>query len=177
MQFPVYKYGLIFRLVEESDAPFILSLRTDPKLSRHLSPTDDNLEKQMHWIRQSRQRGLKGEEYYFLFEDENRQPLGVVRLYNLKDGTFTSGSWMIKPQCDHFVAVKSDLFVLDFAFAVLNLEKCLIDVRKENKKVLLYHKKFFTQINEDKTNIYFEMDRVAYHHKRDFLTGIIKTEI
>lgn len=177
MQFPFYKFDLIFRLVEESDAEFILSLRTDPKLSRHLSPTDNDPEQQRLWIREYKEREARGEEYYFLFESTSHEPLGVVRLYDFKDKTYNSGSWLIKPGGDILTAIKSDLFISSFALDELGFEQCLFDVRKDNKKVVRFHKMFATQINEDENNLYLMMDRKAYEKKYKYLINIIEPEI
>jgi hypothetical protein len=176
MQFPFHKYGLTFRLVEESDAQFILSLRTDKKRARYLSATDDDLQKQTEWIRAYKERENEQKEYYVLFEDDNRQPLGVFRLYDINDENFTSGSWLIKPGCDEFVGLKSDLFVGFLANEILNLGDCFFDVRKENKKVLRYHKMFAKVIAEDDLNIYFVLDKAAYQKKSDFITNIIQQD-
>jgi hypothetical protein len=173
MQFPFHKYGLTFRLVEESDAQFILSLRTNKERARYLSATDDNLQKQTEWIKAYKQREAERKEYYVLFEDDNRQPLGVFRLYDITDENFTSGSWLIKPGCDEFVGLKSDLFIGFFANEILKLGDCFFDVRKDNKKVLRYHKMYAKVIDEDELNVYFVMDRAAYEKKSNFLTSII----
>ncbi|MCQ6957269.1 GNAT family N-acetyltransferase [Mucilaginibacter aquariorum] len=176
MQFPVHKYGLIFRLVEENDAAFILSLRADPKLSKHLSATDNDLDKQIRWIRQYKQREAEGSEYYFLYTDRQNQPLGVFRLYNIANKTVTSGSWLSKPGNDEFTPIKADLFLTSLIFENLKFDKCFIDVRKDNKKLVRYHKMFFTVINEDHQNIYMFMDKESYQHKREFLTSIIEPQ-
>lgn len=177
MQFPKYKYGLTFRLVEEGDAQFILSLRLDQKLSRYLSPTDDNLEKQIQWIRLYKAREAEGKEYYILFEDQKGQQLGIVRLYDFTRDTFNSGSWLIKSNCDDFVAIKSDLFVSTFAIEELKFKKCFFDVRIENKKVVRYHKMFSTQISEDENTLYLMMDKEAYKRKYNYLMSIIEPEL
>ena len=66
------KYGIDVRFVEESDAEFILSLRTDPKLSRYLHATDNDVEKQRQWIRKYKEREAHGKEYYFMYiKNEN----------------------------------------------------------------------------------------------------------
>jgi len=177
MQFPVHKYGLIFRLVEESDAAFILSLRTDPKLSKHLSPTENNLEQQVEWIRGYKKREADGREYYFLYTDEQSQPLGLCRLYNIAGNTVTSGSWLSKPGNDELSSIKADLYIAMIIFDELRFEKCFIDIRKENKKVVRYHKMFFTQFDEDEQNIYLYMDKEGYYRKKEFLTSIIQPQI
>jgi len=173
VQFPVHQYGLIFRLVEESDARFILDLRTDKKLSQYISPVEDDLDAQVEWIKRYKEREKKGEEYYVLYEDEQHQPQGLVRLYNIKDKTFTSGSWLIRPGSDELTAIKSDLFIICFAFEELKMEECFIDVRKENKKTLKYHKRFLTEINEDELSVYMVLNRAGYQRKKEFLMSII----
>ena len=62
----IEKYGLKARLVEEQDAAFILSLRTDPKLSRFLHPTENDEEKQRAYIRGYKEREKQGKDYYFI---------------------------------------------------------------------------------------------------------------
>ena len=64
--FTIERYGLNVRLVEEKDAGFILSLRTNPKLSRYIHNTDDSLDKQRQWIRDYKKRELEGKDYYFI---------------------------------------------------------------------------------------------------------------
>lgn len=173
---PAHQYGLIFRLVEEQDAEFILSLRTDPKLAMHLSPTTYDLPRQQAWIRDYKQREEQGLEYYFLFETEEHEPLGVVRLYNFIDKTYNSGSWLVKPGSDDFTAIKSDLFISSFAINELGFEQCLFDVRKANKKVVRFHKMFATVTGEDEINLYLMMDRKAYQRKYEYLISIIEPQ-
>ncbi|HEY4196601.1 MAG TPA: GNAT family N-acetyltransferase [Mucilaginibacter sp.] len=174
MPFPYHRYGLTFRLVEESDAPFILGLRTDPKLGRHLSFTNNDLDQQALWIKNYKEREAQGAEYYILFEEEKLGRAGVVRLYNINGDFFTSGSWLIRPGCDELIALKSDLFVLQFAFEELKMQQCFIDTRKDNKKVINYHKRFFTKINEDEENLYFVMGIDGYQRKSQFLKSILE---
>ena len=40
---PYIKYGCLFRLVDQGDAEFIHKLRTDPVLSRYISPVEDDV--------------------------------------------------------------------------------------------------------------------------------------
>lgn len=177
MEFPFYKFELIFRLVEESDAEFILSLRTDPVHARYLTPTDNNLQKQIEWIREYKKREKKRQEYYFLFSDHDYQPLGVIRLYDITADTYTSGSWIVKPGCDEFVSIKSDLFISEFAASELKNKRCVFDVRKDNKKVLRFHKMFAKITGEDELNYYFTIDEENAKQKIKFLTSIIQPNI
>lgn len=177
MQLPIQKYGLTFRLVEESDAAFILSLRTDQGRAKHLSATDNNLQKQIDWIRAYKEREKAGIEYYVLFEDDKQQPLGVVRAYDITTTTYTSGSWLIKPGCDEFASIKGDLFMMEFAKEELANKRCIFDVRKDNKKVLRFHKMFATITGEDELNYYFTLTSEDAKRKTDFLNPIIQPTI
>jgi len=177
LEIPVFKYGLWFRMVEETDAAFILSLRTDARLARYLSQTENDVARQQEWIRAYKVRELKGLEYYFIFEDHNHEPQGVVRLYDFKGKTYNSGSWLVKPGSDDFTAIKSDLFISSFALDELGFEQCLFDVRKANKKVVRFHKMFATVTGEDENNLYLTMDRKAYERKYHYLKNIIEPEI
>lgn len=171
---PRKQYGLWFRMVGEDDAAFILSLRTDPVLAKHLSSTENDLEKQKAWIRKYKEREANGEEYYFLFEDEQHEPQGVVRLYDFNNGTFNCGSWIIKPGADEMTAIKSDIFISTFAIEELMFEKCIFEVRKGNKKVLRFHQKFSRVIGEDELHYYLETDRDAHFKKMDFLRRFLE---
>ena len=63
----INKYGLHARMVREDDAAFILSLRTDPKLSRFIHPTENDEEKQRAYLQGYKERELAGKDYYFIF--------------------------------------------------------------------------------------------------------------
>ncbi|MBD1394693.1 GNAT family N-acetyltransferase [Mucilaginibacter glaciei] len=173
MQLPIHKYGLIFRLVEETDAEFILSLRTDNIHARYLSPTENDLQKQIDWIRKYKKREEKQQEFYFLFADEDNQPVGVVRVYDIQNDTYTNGSWIVKPGCDEFISIKSDLFLADFAANQLENKRCVFDVRKDNKKALRFHRMFSRITGEDEINYYFTIDEADAKRKYEFLTSII----
>jgi len=175
MEFPVVRYGLNFRLVNEGDAEFIVGLRTNKKLARYISHTDNSLDNQINWIKNYKQREAEGKEYYILFEDAEHSPLGVLRLYKIEGDHFTAGSWLVKPDAEEFAALKSDLFLLIFGFEDLKMNRCFIDVRKDNKKLVRYHKMFFKPIGEDENNLYLDMDRSGYEHKRKYLTSILET--
>lgn len=64
--FELERYGVKVRLVTEQDVSFILSLRTDKRLSRYLHKTDNDLVKQLEWMKAYKERERKGEDYYFI---------------------------------------------------------------------------------------------------------------
>lgn len=91
--FTYNKYGLTVRLVREEDAPFILELRTNKKLSRFLHKTDHDVKKQIEWIRDYKKREKEGTDYYFIYFSKGK-PIGVNRIYNITEYSSTGGSWI-----------------------------------------------------------------------------------
>ena len=69
----ISKYNISLRLVDEEDADFIVSLRSDEKKSRFISYTDPNIETQKNWIREYKKRENEGKEYYFIASDVNNE--------------------------------------------------------------------------------------------------------
>jgi len=173
VKFPVFKYGLWFRTVEETDAAFILSLRTHKELAKHLSPTDNDLPKQRAWIHDYKAREAQEMEFYLIFGTEITYPCGLIRLYDISADTFTIGSWLTRPGSDEFIAPASDLFSMVLGFETLKKKKCLFDTRKANKKVVRYHRLFANQVGEDGDNYYFEIDIARYEYKKDFLGKVL----
>ena len=95
--FTMEKYGLYARFVNESDAEFIIKLRTDPKLGKLIHDTSSSYEQQLEWIRNYKVRERKGEDYYFIFYKDD-EPVGLNRMYCIHDTTFTTGSWVFSPE-------------------------------------------------------------------------------
>ncbi|WP_459189867.1 hypothetical protein ACGE0T_07285 [Parabacteroides sp. APC149_11_2_Y6] len=66
--FHLHKYGIDVRLVNESDAAFMIGLRTDTKLSRFIHQTLPDIEVQKEWIKEYKERKKrKGILFYFQF--------------------------------------------------------------------------------------------------------------
>jgi hypothetical protein len=157
--------GLSVRFVQESDAPFILSLRTDPKLGRFLSETSSDVADQVQWIRHYKEREAKGEDYYFLFLDADH-PLGVIRLYNFKETSFEYGSWLFRPGL-LLEPFKADMFAKEMGFLNFGYTSCTFEVVKENKSVLSYHTRWGTvKTHEDEEKFYFTLSKDSFlaHH-------------
>ena len=127
--FKMNKYGIDVRFVEESDAEFILSLRTDPKLSRYLHATDNDVEKQRQWIRKYKEREAHGKEYYFMY-------------INIEEKSFTVGSWIFSPGLSYELPFLSSIITKEIAFDILALEfeVCNDGVHINNQKVLKANK-------------------------------------
>lgn len=168
--FPIKKYGIKLRLVEETDAAFILKLRKDKDRSRYISATDPDVEKQEIWIRKYKAREAEGLEYYFIAEDEFGVPFATYRVYDITDDSAIIGSWVSIPGYTNASnSIKVDIMVKEFVFSTLKFNKILFDVRRNNKSVLRYHKMYNPSvIRETDNDIFFELTRENFF-QRSFL--------
>lgn len=170
--------GIRMRLVEESDAGFILKLRTDERLKLFISWTSTQVEDQLNWIREYKNREDKKLEYYFLFEDVDNKPWGVIRLYGFSGNSFTIGSWVCFPGNSEHIAVKAWLLGVQFGFDFLNFDTCLIDVRKKNLYVLYYLKLFNpVLIKENKLDYFFQLNKDVFFKNRDKILKILNIKL
>lgn len=163
MRIPATVKHIRLRLVVEGDAEFILALRTDTLKSRHLSRVENDLEKQKAWIVNYKKREKAGREYYFVIGDLEGERLGVVRLYDFRGDSFSSGSWLIKDGSPNYTAIESALAGYEFGFYQLGFSRSHFDVRKTNKRVVDFHRRFGALItSEDELNYFFSFSREKY---------------
>lgn len=160
------KYELSYRFVGLDDAEFILSLRTNPKLSRFIHPTENDVEKQRAYIRGYKEREQQGKDYYFIFFKQD-EPVGLARIYNIQDKTFTFGSWIFKEGLPFWVPIAGAIIAREFAFEELGKEK-EIDVdgtHEDNKGVISFSRMLGMDFDS------FKMDE-----KGKYLTGYMLKE-
>ncbi|MES3006291.1 MAG: GNAT family N-acetyltransferase [Pseudomonadota bacterium] len=150
------------RLVEETDASFILSLRLDDRYNQFLSKVSSDIESQKSWIRNYKIDEEEGNQFYFIIERLDGTPCGTVRVYDLKSDSFCWGSWILNEEKTKYAAIESALLVYEFGFRNLGFSKCHFDVMKENTKVISFHLKMGAEKNgEDDKNFYFCVDKLA----------------
>ncbi len=157
---PTNAFGYYFRLVEIEDAEFILSLRNNEKLSKHINPTSTNIEEQVKWIKEYKIREEKGEDFYVIcLKEDKKTRLGLNRIYNITEDTFEFGSWLYSPDAGSNVAVLGELFTKALAFEHLGCKICKMSTMKKNKRVLWYCKSYSPKFTgEDESSFYFESD-------------------
>ena len=131
------RYGISFRLVTEEDASFILQLRTDEKLKRFIHDTDNDVNKQIEWIKAYKERESAGKEYYFVVSCDG-DDIGVIRIYNIHEKTFTVGSIIMKPDSPLYGVLATTIIAKEIAFETLGmeLEDCCDGVHVDNKQVI-----------------------------------------
>jgi RimJ/RimL family protein N-acetyltransferase len=155
------------RLVSVSDASFILSLRVNPSLNKHLSYVEEDLRAQEKWIANS----LKSKtEHYFVIENKEKKQAGTIRLYNIENKQFCWGSWIVQPEHRKYSSFESAYLLYSYAFSNLGLNSSKFDVRIDNKIVINFHKKFGAKIVDvDEINTYFEYTKDDFLlHKKNY---------
>ena len=161
VNFELIKYGLHVRLVREEDAAYIVKLRTNPKLGQFVHATSDDVSAQENWIREYRKREKEGMEFYFIFSKEGEN-VGVVRLYNIEDSKFTSGSWLASSNAIG-AGVLCDIISREIAFKLYPDSLNFFCISKENTNVMRYALSYHPiQYDEDEKNLYFYTDRLHF---------------
>jgi RimJ/RimL family protein N-acetyltransferase len=154
---------ICFRLVDSSDAEFILSLRLDPEKNQYLSATKDDIGAQRTWIQEYKEREKNKQEYYFIIESNDSEKLGTIRLYDFLTDSFCWGSWLMKHDAPPYAAVESVLSIYEIGLYWLGFHQSHTDVRKGNHAVINFLLNFGAVItNEDEINYYFRMTIDTY---------------
>jgi RimJ/RimL family protein N-acetyltransferase len=147
------------RLIEVSDAEFVLSLRLDARYNQFLSTVSSDINGQQQWIKQYKVDEVEGLQYYFIIERNDGVPCGTIRVYDLKEDSFCWGSWILNEDKTRYAALESAFLIYKFGFETLGFRKSHFDVMKGNDRVVSFHKKMGAiQVGEDKCNYYFEID-------------------
>jgi len=164
--FEMTKYGLHCRLVKESDAEFIVKLRTDEKRGRFIHETDFDIDKQREWISNYKKREVEGKEYYFIY-DINNEPFGVYRIYEIYEDHCTEGSWVCLPIEDSSKTIASAIIIRDLIFEYFEFDYDLFNVSVGNNKVKKFHIISGANIiNETPEEYTFKLDRKDYIENR-----------
>lgn len=148
------KYGLRVRLATIEDSEFILSLRTNNNINKYLHSIPKDVDIQRRWMIEYKERERRGEDYYFVFS-KGEDRIGLIRIYNINDNYATSGSWICKEGTAIADVVATTLINRDVIFYELGKLEDRFDVRKENKKVLRFHKSFGSVIIDENDIDYF----------------------
>lgn len=155
---------ITLKLAVEDDAAFIWGLRNDPRYNSHLSTTTGTVEDQKAWLRRYKEREAAGSEFYFcIFRNDDNRPCGTVRIYDIRDGQFTWGSWILNEDKPAKAALDTALQVYRYGFDALKLKKSVYDVRRDNAHTLRFHDRFGgIRTGEDTENIYYELPEARF---------------
>ncbi len=161
------------RDVEVSDAEFILRLRCDEDKSKFLHKTQNDLQKQIDYIKNYK---TKEQEWYFIIENKSGEQLGTVRIYDVKDNTdFCWGSWLIKNGAPTNTGIESALLIYEYAFYQLGFTKVHFDVRKDNLSVRKFHERFGAQkVDENDLDVFYTYSKEGYENIRNKYLKFLK---
>lgn len=134
------RYGLYYRLVNESDAEFIVRLRNDEKLGKYIHSSCVDAESQKEWIREYKLREAEGLDYYFIFYKDGKR-VGLNRIYKIHDGIFTTGSWLFDKEASFECSALASVIGREIAFDELGFEfeDAFDGVHIDNKKVIKFN--------------------------------------
>ncbi|MCJ2099398.1 GNAT family N-acetyltransferase [Methylobacterium sp. E-046] len=154
------------RLAEQTDAPLIHSLRSDPKLNRFLNAPPASVHDQAAWLKRYKDDEAAGLQYYFIIMS-GMQERGTVRMYDFRtvEGlrSFCWGSWIIAPPPVIGLASYTALAIYELGFEHLNFEHAHFDVRRANQNVVSFHLRSGAKIvDEDEQDFFFHFSRDAY---------------
>lgn len=146
------------RLVNENDAEFILSLRTDSNYNKYLSKVCNDIEQQKYWIRQYKDEETLNLQYYFIIERHDGTKCGTVRIYDIRGDSFSWGSWILNENKTRYAAIESALLIYKFGFEIKSFLKSHFEVLKGNDRVVAFHKKIGAyEIGSDNDHFYYEI--------------------
>ena len=150
---------LALRNAVVADAAFILSLRTNPEKSKHLSKVSDDLDSQVAWLISYEERDT---EAYFIIEDSHGIPLGTVRIYDAQGDSFCWGSWILVENAPSSAAVESALMVYSYALGSLGFQRAHFQVNKANERVWRFHERFGAErIRENEVQYEYTLSNAA----------------
>ncbi len=155
--------NIYLRTVEASDADFVYIMRKNKHKTKYLSTVSGTVDVQKRWIANYKTREKQGKEYYFIIESKKHEKLGLVRMYDFNNDSFSWGSWIIKEDAPAFTAIESALQIYEFAFYQLGFTQSHFEVQKENAKVISFHQRFGAKIvNENELEYFFTLTKEEY---------------
>ena len=171
MNYLIISKNIKLRLVETSDAAFIIDLRINN--GTYLSYISRNIDKQIEWINYYKKRENLNIDFYFVIEDNNLNKLGTIRIYNINyvESQFTFGSFIImnSEKKSKYTALEAINEIFNYAFDTLNLNICVFDCRKNNDKANKFYQKYQADlIDENEINYFYKLS------KKKFLRNFLK---
>ena len=131
--------GLAFRLrpIVDSDAPFVVALRSNPDLSVFLHSTSQDLADQLSWFARYYER--LGDYYFVVERRDTGVAEGLISVYDIDpQGTYGEwGRWILKPRS--LAAIESAWLIYRCAFERLGLDQVFCRTAAENYSVVSFH--------------------------------------
>lgn len=159
------------RYAHRDDAEFILTLRLDPNLNKFLSVVKNDISQQRRFIQEC---SNIHNEYYFVIENKMLNPVGTIRIYNIREKVFCWGSWIVKPEARKYATFESIFLLYQYAFITLGLDLTRFDVRKNNKKALNFYLRFGAVIyDETEEDLLMMFTKEDFYERKDYCLHVI----
>jgi hypothetical protein len=160
--------NLRLRLVQAEDSEYIYTLRMCKTLNQYLSHVSGTADDQIEWINRYKERERASEEFYYVIERcDNANCCGLVRLYELREDSFTWGSWILDQNKPAKAALESAVLIYELGFGLLNRSKATFDVRRDNIRTISFHQRFgATQTHTDDMDAHFIYPRKRFQQDR-----------
>jgi len=170
--FELNKYGLYVRLVNESDAEFIINLRNE-KRARFLNKISSNIDNQKEWIKEYKKRELAGVDYYFIYFI-GEKPVGVNRIYNIQSDSFIGGSLVFRNACEFDISLLATLIQLYIGFEILDKSVSFGNIHKNNKRAIKFNRLLESDfVYEDETEVFLVLSKKIYLKVKDKFESIL----
>lgn len=131
--------GPAFRLrpISDSDASFVLQLRSNPELNRYVHAVSQSVAAQLEWFAHYYER--PGDYYFVIERRDSGASEGVISIYDVNpQGTSGEwGRWILKP--GSLAAVESAWLIYNCAFEKLSLDQVFCRTVADNGPVVSFH--------------------------------------
>lgn len=131
------------RSATEEDAQVTLTMRLNKEKTRFLHPVDNDVVKQRNWIR--KQRETLG-DYFFVVEDKNDNPIGMMGIYEIENDRGHSGRLLMYGNA--LQSYEAYLLLFRFGFDILGLKELFGDTDINNISAIKFSKAYGFQYNE-----------------------------
>jgi RimJ/RimL family protein N-acetyltransferase len=169
--------NLALRFVQSDDAEYLHRLRIDPAYNSHLSAVRGTADDQRRWIDAYKAREADGSERYYIIERRDGTPCGTVRLYDIKDDSFTWGSWILDHNKPRKAALESAVLSFDVGFKSLGKDRGFVDVRIGNTHAEGFYRRLgMTETHRTDQDIFFVYPRARFDADRAGYLTILEKE-
>lgn len=130
-------YAFHLRPIADTDAAFVVELRSNPELNRYLHASANRVKDQLAWLAHYYER--EGAYYFVIERCANGMAEGVIGLYdiNLETSSGEWGWWILRP--GSLAAVESAYLIYRTAFELLGLSSVYCCTVYDNDKVVSFH--------------------------------------
>lgn len=162
----------------EDDAEFTLALRNDPDLTRYIPKVTNTLEQQRSWIKNQRD---KNDDMFFVMQNSKGKKVGTLSFYNIDKGNRRCELGRYVSYGNALENVEAIVLLLDYLFSKNQIESIILNIDKENKKVISLWEKFGATHHSFRdmgnwTATQYHLNSTEYYKNRTKITQLLRWE-